>query len=149
MNDKQKAFVKEYLIDLNATQAAIRVGYSAKTAYSQGQRLLKHVEVSEALATAKEERSQRVQVDADWVLQKAVELHQRCVADDDKTNERQTLDLIGKHVDVGAYEERIRQDVNVVDRTEVIRRAREEVSGIFGERRAGDGSRDGGTSLPN
>lgn len=42
---KQQRFCDEYLIDLNATQAAIRTGYSEKTAYSQGQRLLKHVEV--------------------------------------------------------------------------------------------------------
>jgi phage terminase small subunit len=42
---KQKRFCDEYLIDLNATQAAIRSGYSEKTAYSQGQRMLKNVEV--------------------------------------------------------------------------------------------------------
>lgn len=42
---KQQRFCDEYLIDLNATQAAIRSGYSEKTAYSQGQRMLKNVEV--------------------------------------------------------------------------------------------------------
>ncbi len=45
MTEKQKRFADEYLIDLNATQAAIRAGYSKKTAYSQGERLLKKVEV--------------------------------------------------------------------------------------------------------
>lgn len=45
MTKKQKRFCDEFLIDLNATQAAIRVGYSKKTAYSIGQRLLKNVEV--------------------------------------------------------------------------------------------------------
>lgn len=45
MTIKQKRFVEEYLIDLNATQAAIRAGYSEKTAYSAGQRMLKNVEV--------------------------------------------------------------------------------------------------------
>ena len=45
MTAKQKRFCDEYLIDLNATQAAIRSGYSEKTAYSQGQRMLKNVEV--------------------------------------------------------------------------------------------------------
>ena len=44
MTAKQKRFCNEYLIDCNATQAAIRAGYSAKTAYSVGQRLLKNVE---------------------------------------------------------------------------------------------------------
>ena len=45
MTDKQKRFADEYLIDTNATQAAIRAGYSKKTAYSQGQRLLTNVEI--------------------------------------------------------------------------------------------------------
>ena len=45
LNAKQQRFCDEYLIDLNATQAAIRSGYSEKTAYSQGQRMLKNVEV--------------------------------------------------------------------------------------------------------
>ena len=45
LNAKQMRFCNEYLIDLNATQAAIRSGYSEKTAYSQGQRMLKNVEI--------------------------------------------------------------------------------------------------------
>lgn len=45
MNAKQRKFCDEYLIDCNAKQAAIRAGYSEKTAYSIGQRLLKNVEV--------------------------------------------------------------------------------------------------------
>ncbi|MGA4517214.1 terminase small subunit [Solibacillus silvestris] len=45
LSDKQKRFVDEYMLDLNATQAAIRAGYAERTAYSQGQRLLKKVEV--------------------------------------------------------------------------------------------------------
>ena len=47
LNDRQRKFVEEYLIDFNATQAAIRAGYSKRTAYSQGSRLLKNVEVSD------------------------------------------------------------------------------------------------------
>lgn len=50
LTPKQKAFIDEYLIDLNATQAAIRAGYSKKTAYSQGQRTLKNVEVQNRIA---------------------------------------------------------------------------------------------------
>ncbi len=68
MNARQSAFVNEYLIDLNATQAAIRAGYSAKTAYSQGERLLKNAEVAAAVSAAQAERSQRTRIDADWVL---------------------------------------------------------------------------------
>lgn len=52
LTPRQHRFVQEYLIDLNATQAAIRAGYSKKTAYSQGQRLLKHVDVAAAIQKA-------------------------------------------------------------------------------------------------
>lgn len=69
LNAKQERFVAEYLIDLNATQAAIRAGYSEKTAYSTGQRLLKHVEVQAALQEAQAKRSERTEVTQDRVLQ--------------------------------------------------------------------------------
>ena len=56
MTNRQKKFADEYLIDLNATQAAIRAGYKEKAAYSQGQRMLKNVEVK----TYIEEQLQRL-----------------------------------------------------------------------------------------
>lgn len=68
LTPKQAAFVREYLIDLNATQAAIRAGYSEKTAYSQGQRLLKNAEVQAAIAKAQAQRAKRLQLTADDVL---------------------------------------------------------------------------------
>lgn len=55
MNKKQKKFADEYLIDTNATQAAIRAGYSKSSAYSQGQRLLKNDEVQNYIKTKAEE----------------------------------------------------------------------------------------------
>ncbi len=58
MTPKQQRFAEEYVVDHNATQAAKRAGYSPKTAYSQGQRLLKNVEVIEAVR-AKEARLRR------------------------------------------------------------------------------------------
>ncbi|MBF5091295.1 terminase small subunit [Novosphingobium sp. NBM11] len=70
LTPKQQRFIEEYLIDLNATQAAIRAGYSAKTAKQQGGRLLTNVDVSSALVAAKTARSERTRVDADWVLQR-------------------------------------------------------------------------------
>lgn len=68
LTPQQQRFVDEYLIDLNATQAAIRAGYSEDTAYSQGGRLLKHVEAGKAIADAMAERSVRTRVTADRVL---------------------------------------------------------------------------------
>lgn len=65
---KQRRFVAEYLVDLNATQAAIRAGYSAKTAYSQGQRLLKNVEVSKVVGAHAANRSEKLDLSAERVL---------------------------------------------------------------------------------
>ena len=68
MTPKQKRFVEEYLVDLNATQAAIRAGYSERTAYSQGQRLLKNVEIQKAMSVAMENRSSATEITAEKVL---------------------------------------------------------------------------------
>lgn len=66
---KQQRFVEEYLIDLNATQAAIRAGYSPKTANEQGARLLANASVQEAIAKAMAERSRRTGISQDRVIQ--------------------------------------------------------------------------------
>lgn len=68
MTPKQEQFVREYLIDLNATQAARRAGYSEATANEQGARLLANVSVQEAIAAAKAARAKRTEVTADRVL---------------------------------------------------------------------------------
>ena len=65
---KQKRFIEEYAVDLNATQAAIRAGYAKKTAYSQGQRLLKKVEIETAIQATLVEVSKRVEVTVDDVV---------------------------------------------------------------------------------
>lgn len=68
LNDKQKLFYKEYVVDSNATQAAIRAGYSKKTAYSQGQRLLKNVEGQNYLQELMAEKESKLIADQDEVL---------------------------------------------------------------------------------
>lgn len=79
LSAKQEQFCREYLVDLNATQAAIRAGYSPKTAYSMGQRLLKNVEVQKAVQSAMDERSKRTEVNADYVLTNLLEIVERCM----------------------------------------------------------------------
>ena len=68
LTPKQERFCEEYLIDLNATQAAIRAGYSEKTAYSAGQRLLRNVEIQNRIAELKAERSKRTEITQDRVV---------------------------------------------------------------------------------
>ena len=69
MNASQQRFVDEYLVDLNATQAAIRAGYSAKTAEQQGPRLLGNAGVAAGIAAAIKARSERTHITQDRVLQ--------------------------------------------------------------------------------
>ena len=69
LTDKQKKFVEEYLIDLNATQSAIRAGYSVRTANEQGARLLANVSIQEAISKAMAERSRRTGINQDRIVQ--------------------------------------------------------------------------------
>lgn len=68
MTERQQRFVDEYLIDLNATQAAIRAGYSAKTADQQGSRMLANVKVQQEIAEKMAERSKRTGISQDRVV---------------------------------------------------------------------------------
>lgn len=68
LTDKQRKFVSEYLVDLNATQAAIRAGYSEKTAYRIGANLLQKSSVAAALAAAQKRREKRTEITQDRVL---------------------------------------------------------------------------------
>lgn len=69
LRGKQALFVAEYLVDLNATQAAIRAGYSAKTATEIGHENLRKPQIAAAIAAANAERSRRTGITADRVLE--------------------------------------------------------------------------------
>ena len=69
ITNKQRFFVQEYLVDSNATQAAIRAGYSKKTAQEQGSRLLLNVMVQDAIQEAMKIRELRTEITVDKVLQ--------------------------------------------------------------------------------
>ena len=103
---KQSLFIKEYLVDLHATNAAKRAGYSEKTAYSQGQRLLKNVEISDAIEAAVKKRADKIEVNADWVLKEAVNLYNSCVDAEDRNVAGATLKTIGNHVNIQAFNEK-------------------------------------------
>ncbi len=81
LTDKQEMFCREYLVDLNATQAAIRAGYSDKTAQEQSSRLLSNVMVQNRISVLKSERNERVGVDAAYVLRRLTEIDQMDVLD--------------------------------------------------------------------
>lgn len=68
LTPKQARFVEQYLVDLNATQAAIRAGYSAKTAGPAASRLLAHVKIAAAIAAGKDSLSVKTGITAERVL---------------------------------------------------------------------------------
>lgn len=78
MTPKVQLFVREYLVDLNGKQAAIRAGYSAKTAEVQASRLLSNAKVQEVIKEAMDKRAKRIEVTSDYVLNTIVETVERC-----------------------------------------------------------------------
>ena len=165
LTPKQQRFVEEYLIDLNATQAAIRSGYSEKTARQIGEQNLSKLDIQKAIQEALQERKERIQIDADYVLKRLVEIDQMDVLDimDDQMKIRpvnewpkvwrqyvvnlenlelsdgegcfkkikwpdkvKNLELLGKHVSVGAFKDKIEHtgpnggDINVTITRRVI-----------------------------
>lgn len=79
LTEQMQLFADEFLIDLNRTQAAIRAGYSVDTAYSQGQRLLKHVEVASYVRERMAKRNDAIFLDACFVLDGLKEVADRCM----------------------------------------------------------------------
>lgn len=91
---KQQIFVDEYLIDLNATQAAIRAGYSAKTARQIGEENLSKPVIASAIQAAMDKRAERTEITADYVLQSIVSTMERCKQVEPVFNRK------GEHVEV-------------------------------------------------
>lgn len=81
MTPRQARFVDEFLRDLNATQAAVRAGYSERTANEQAAQLLKRPEIAAAIDAAIDKRSEETQIDAAWVLSRLVEEAEADLAD--------------------------------------------------------------------
>ena len=134
LTDRQKEFVRQYLVDLNATQAAIRAGYSVKTAYRQGADLLQKTSIREAIEKAQAKRARRVEVTQDYVLSNLVEVVERTmqrapvldrkgeqVTDEegravwtfDAKGANRALELLGKHL--GIFTDKVKAEVSGPD----------------------------------
>jgi phage terminase small subunit len=113
LTEKHERFCEEYQLDLNATQAATRAGYSAKTARITGQRLLAREDVQERLREMRRRRAERTQVEADQVLLRLQDVAEKCMtevptrdADGEEVGTRmvnasgaiRALELLGKHL---------------------------------------------------
>ncbi len=100
LTPKQQRFVEEYLIDLNATQAAIRAGYSEKNADKIGSQLLGKTRVAASIREAQEKRTRRTEITADYVLTTIRETVEALLNDREKNaaNIFRGSELLGKHI---------------------------------------------------
>ena len=101
LTPKQQRFVEEYLVDLNATQAAIRAGYSKKTAEFQASRLLRNVKVQKAISKAREALSKKTMRGIEEWLQDLRETTQKAIDAGVLKETFRGLELEGKHL--GAF----------------------------------------------
>lgn len=104
MTAKQKRFCDEYLIDLNATQAAIRAGYSEKTAAEQGARLLVNVKVQTYIQKRKSDRERRTEITQDRVLNELAAIAFSNGANYSKIVKKRTYDELGNEVEYSDVE---------------------------------------------
>jgi Phage terminase, small subunit len=116
LTEKQKRFCEEYLVDLNATKAAIRAGYSQKTAEQIGYKLVQKSSVLEYLRELRENQSRRTGITADTVLK---ELEKIALTDTEISGKEKikALELLGRHLGMfgGQTEDPAAAENNLLD----------------------------------
>lgn len=165
LTPKQRLFVQEYLKDLNATQAAIRAGYSEDTAAQIGYQLLHKSLVVNEIKRRQEQREKQLGIDAQWVLERLKLISDRCVQAEPVTDKdgnpigewrfdaagaNKATELIGKHLGMFAEKMKVEHSGEVKQVHEqhyyitqrIIEERPELVDVIFGRRMA-DRSRQG------
>jgi len=100
LTDKRKMFCSEYMVDMNATQAAIRAGYSKKTARQQGQRLLTNVDIKETIKRYSYIKKYRTYIKADHILSELKRIAFEVDTDDKNFkygDKIRALEILAKH----------------------------------------------------
>ena len=115
LTTKQAAFVREYLIDLNATQAAIRAGYSAKTAGRVAGQVMQKPAVQRALRKAMNERSEKTEITAEYVLKTIKDTIEKSKTENlyDPKSVLKGCELLGRHL--GLFNDKLTVGVSVQD----------------------------------
>lgn len=118
LTPKQERFVQEYLVDLNATAAAKRAGYSEKNAGKIGPELLGKTRISAAIQEAIQRRSQRTEVTQDYVIGKLKAIADKKASDAPDSelkysSQIKAIELLGKHL--GAWEPQDKQQTAMED----------------------------------
>jgi phage terminase small subunit len=98
LTQKRALFVNEFLVDLNAVQAAIRAGYSARSASTNAYRVLQRPDVAEAIRLAVESRAERLQLSSEDVLRSIVDIRGKAVTGGKFTQALKANELLGRHL---------------------------------------------------
>lgn len=117
---KQSLFCKEYLVDLNATQAAIRAGYSKKTAQRIGSENLSKPLVAEFIQELMNERSKKVEISSEWVLKGIKNLTDELVLSEDPSKAYKGFELAGRHLKLFTEKIELEATVQVTEITRKI-----------------------------
>lgn len=138
LTDKQRRFVDEYLVDLNATQAAIRAGYAAKTANREGSRLLSNVDVADAVAAKAAEKAASLDLSAERVLRGLFEEATRLGEGSSHAARVSAWGLLGKYYSLftDKIEANVTADVSVTD-------ARSQLQSLIARQLAAGGPKPG------
>jgi phage terminase small subunit len=133
LTDKQEAFIREYMIDLNATQAYLRAGYNVKesTARANASRLLTKANIVARIEELQAVRAGKLELDAEWVLKRLKEISDKCMQAEpvtkwdyeektlvetgeyqfDSTGANKATELIGKHL--GMFKDKLDINANI------------------------------------
>lgn len=153
LTPKQKLFIDEYLIDLNATQAAIRAGYSEKTARKIGQENLTKPDIQSVLQKRMKDRERRTELSQDWVLEnlrtvvdRSLQAEEIKLKDGSGTGEfrfnaagaNKALELIGKHL--GMWKDKVEVSGEITSNNPLSELSTDELRRFLEKRRvSGDG----------
>jgi phage terminase small subunit len=113
LTDKQKMFCKEYMIDLNATQACIRAGYSKKTAKVIGSQNLSKLNIQEEITKLMKKREDKVELTAEKVLKDIERVREKAEDSDQYNVSLKASELQGKHLAMFTEKQQIEADVKM------------------------------------
>lgn len=135
---RQERFCQEYLVDLNGTQAAVRAGYSAKSARAQAAQLLANLNVARRVQALQAEAAKRNQVSIDEVVDKLRQAHSEAVGARQFGPAVRALELLGKTLGMFVERQHHTQELarNSMSDSEVLRRFRNEYGDEAAEKAA-------------
>lgn len=110
LSPKEERFCREYVIDYNGTQAAIRSGYKAKDAAVRASKMLRKDKVAARVRELQQEMAQRLALSQDYVVIELMKTYKECKDSEDSKNALRALELMGKHL--GMFEKRQKEEGN-------------------------------------